>query len=60
MKKERGLHPFLYPIENLFAVGECPASTLFGDCHVGSFSLCLYTAAGKNAAETAVAEINAD
>ena len=47
------------PIENLFAVGECATSTLFGDYYVGSFSLGLYTAAGKTAAETAVAEINA-
>ena len=46
------------PIENLFAVGECATSTLFGDYYVGSFSLGLYTAAGKTAAETAVAEIN--
>ena len=46
------------PIENLFAVGECATSTLFGDYYVGSFSLGLYTAAGKTAAETAVEEIN--
>lgn len=48
------------PIENLFAVGECATSTLFGDYYVGSFSLGLYTAAGKTTAETAVAEINAN
>jgi len=47
------------PIDNLFAVGECATSTLFGDYYVGSFSLGLYTAAGKTAAETAVAEISA-
>lgn len=35
------------PIENLFAVGECATLTLFGDYYVGSFSLGLYTAAGK-------------
>ncbi len=45
------------PIENLFAVGEVATSTLFGDYYVGSFSLGLYTAAGKIAGETAVNEL---
>lgn len=45
------------PIENLFAIGECATSTLFGDYYVGSFSLGMYTAAGKTSAETAVSEL---
>ena len=46
-------------IPNVFAVGECATSMLFGDYYFGGYSLGFYTAAGKIAAETAVAEINA-
>lgn len=46
-------------IENLFAVGECATSKLFGDYYFGGFSLGFYTAAGHIAGETAVAEIGA-
>lgn len=45
-------------IPNLFAAGEVAAGAkLFGDYYVGSFSLGLYSAAGKIAAETAVGEM---
>lgn len=47
-------------IENLFAVGEVATSRLFGDYYFGGFSLGFYTAAGHLAADTAVAEINAE
>ena len=47
------------PIQNLFAAGEVATAQLFGDYYFGSFSLGLYTTAGRIAAETAVAEINA-
>lgn len=47
-------------IENLFAVGECSTAKLFGDYYFGGFSLGFYTAAGHIAAETAVAELNAN
>ena len=46
-------------IDNLFAVGEVATSTLFGDCYMSAFSLSYYSTAGRLAAETAVAEINA-
>lgn len=47
------------PIENLFAAGESATSTLFGDYYLGGFSLGFYSAAGRIAGETAVAELNA-
>ena len=47
------------PIGNVFAVGECATSTLFGDYYMGAFSLGYYATAGRIAGETAVAEINA-
>lgn len=53
------LHEDDTPIENVFAVGETATSTLFGDYYHGSFSLSYYATAGRIAAETAVAEINA-
>lgn len=45
------------PIENVFAVVEVASSTLFGDYYLGSFSLGLYSAAGRIAAQTAVKEL---
>ena len=47
-------------IPNLFAAGEVATAQLFGDYYFGSFSLGLYTTAGRIAAETAVAELRAD
>lgn len=44
-------------IENVYAVGECATSMLFGDYYFGGFSLGFYAAAGRIAAETAVSEI---
>lgn len=46
------------PIDNLFAAGEVATAQLFGDYYFGSFSLGLYTTAGRIAAQTAVAELN--
>ncbi|MCC8102437.1 MAG: FAD-binding protein [Clostridiales bacterium] len=45
------------PIGNLYAIGECATSTLFGDYYLGGFSLGFYSTAGRIAAQTAVAEI---
>lgn len=45
-------------IENVFAIGECATSMLFGDYYFGGFSLGFYAAAGRVAAEAAVAELN--
>lgn len=45
-------------IDNLFAVGECATSTLFGDYYLGAFSLGFYSAAGRIAGETATDELN--
>ncbi|MBR1407807.1 MAG: FAD-binding protein [Clostridia bacterium] len=47
-------------IPNLFAAGEVATAQLFGDYYFGSFSLGLYTTAGRIAAETAVAELQAN
>lgn len=44
-------------IPNIFAVGECASAEFFGDYYQGAFSLGLYSAAGRIAAETAVEEI---
>ncbi|MCR4706458.1 MAG: FAD-binding protein [Clostridiales bacterium] len=46
-------------IPNLFAAGEVATAQLFGDYYFGSFSLGLYTTAGRIAAETAATEIQA-
>lgn len=48
------------PIENLFAVGECATSTLFGDYYMGGWSLGYYSTAGRIAAQTALTELNAN
>ncbi len=40
------------PIPNLYAVGECATSTLFGVDYMGSWSLGYYSTAGRIAAET--------
>ena len=45
------------PIENLYAVGECATSTLFGVDYMGSWSLAYYSTAGRIAAETIQAEL---
>ena len=45
------------PIENLYAVGECATSTLFGVDYMGSWSLGYYSTAGHIAAETIQEEL---
>lgn len=45
-------------IPNLYAIGECATSTLFGDFYYGGFSLGYYSTMGRIAAQSAVSELD--
>ena len=58
---DRSFHPLDQndePIPNLYAIGECATSTLFGEFCYGGFSLGYYSTMGRIAAQTALAEIS--